>query len=489
MTKLILTPSRSLKQFRLLPGKTKVGNVMSKISLKTKLCKRPKKDDHIFINLPLLSAAMQAVTGREMAIALAQLGGLGVIPCSLNIEDQVEIIKNVKRYKSGFQEKVITVSKDDKISKIMKMIKEKGYGKFPVTVNGKQKGKFLGIITSKNFDPKVHASDPVKDHMVGKVVTGIEGISLGDANREMVKYGVDVLPVLDKKGNLSSVVFKKDMQKHLHYPDASVDDYKRYMVGAAVSTQPSDKERIDAIIKADVDMIFIDASDGYSQFQVDTLEYIRKKNKNIPVIGGNIVHAEAFNMMAEAGFDAVKVGMGIGSGCTTQAQKGTGRGMATTIIDVSGARDEFNNKTGKYLPIIADGSVSNSGQMMIALALGADAVMMGSFFAGFTESAGGLRQHPTMGPLKEYWMEASARAKSYGRYNATESTFFEEGVEGFVPHVGSLYTNLGETILKMKSSMSSCGCKNMDELHEKAVVELQSEIAVNDAGVHDIITK
>jgi len=485
--KIILEPSHSLKEFRLLTGKTTIANVMSKVSLKSRLCLIPGTKEHLYINVPLVSAAMQAVSGNEMGVALAQLGGISVIPCSIPIEDQSEIVQHIKRSKAGFQDSVLTVSPLDKISKIIKIKKEKGYGKFPVTENGKPKGKFLGMITSKNFDSRAHNNDIVKKHMV-KVPTANIGISLGDANREMIKHGTDVMPVLDNN-NLCYVVFKKDVQMHFSFPDSAVDEEKRYLVGGAVSTQPGDRKRIDSLLNAGADVIFIDASDGYSQFQADTLKYVRSKNSAIPVIGGNIINAEGFKFLAEAGFDGIKVGMGIGSGCTTQAQKGTGRGQATAIIDACQARDDFEGQTGKYIPLMSDGSIANSGQIMVALGLGADSVMMGRFFAQFTESAGGLRQHPTHGPLKEYWMEASAKARSYGRYNATSDTFFEEGVEGFVSHVGSIYIHLRETILKMKSSLASCGCRDVDQLHQESVCELQSESALVDAGVHDIITK
>ncbi len=489
MTRIIYEPSRSLSQFRLLTGKTDSKNVMSKTSLRTRLCRLPSSGGHLHINLPLVSAAMQAVSGKNLAIALAQLGGISVIPCSIPIDEQAETVRYIKRFKAGFQDNVLTVSKEDKISSVVKLMKETGYGKFPVTAGGRQNGKLLGIITSKNFDPKIHREELVKDHMAAKIVTGDEGISLSDANSKMVKHGIDVLPVVDSKGNLKSVVFKKDMEKQLYFPDSIVDEKKRYLVGGAVSTQPGDRKRVDALVEASVDVIFIDASDGYSEFQVETLEYVRSRTKDIPVIGGNIITAEAFTFLAEAGFDGVKVGMGIGSGCTTQAQKGTGRGQATALIDVCGARDEFFNRTGTYIPVISDGSISNSGQIMVALGLGTDSVMMGRFFAQFTEAEGGLRNHPTLGPLKEYWMEASARAKSYGRYSSTAETFFEEGVEGFVPHIGSIYSNLRETILKMKSSLSSAGCRDIEELHQNAVVELQSASAGRDSEVHDIITK
>jgi len=486
--KIITEPSHSLKEFRLLTGLTTIDNVMSKVSLRTRLCRLPGTSEFISLNIPLISAAMQSVSGTSMGVALAQLGGMSVIPCSIPVESQAAIVKEIKRSKAGFQDKVITVSPSDKISKLMKINREKGYGKFPVTEGGEAGGKFLAMITTKNFDPRTDSGDKVEMHMRSDVPTADSGISLGDANREMIKHGIDVLPVL-KSGKLQSIVFKKDVQMHFSFPESSVDEQKRYIVGAAVSTQPGDRKRIDALLDAGVDVIFIDASDGYSEFQADTLKYIRESSKSIPVIGGNVITGEGFMHLAKAGFDGIKVGMGIGSGCTTQAQKGTGRGQATALINVSDARDEHFRKTGQYIPVISDGSISNSGQIMIAIALGADSVMMGRFFAQFTESAGGLRQHPTMGPLKEYWMEASARARNFGRYSATSDTFFEEGVEGFVPHVGSLYIHLRETILKMRSSMSSCGCSSMKEMHEKSTVELQSPSALSDADVHDIISK
>lgn len=358
MATIIPEPSRSLKEYRLLTGKTTTDSVMSRVGISTRLCRHA--DSYLYLELPLLSAAMQAVTGREMAVALGKLGGLGVLPASLEPKKQAALVGDVKK----------------------------------------------------------------------------EGI----------------------------------------------------LAAAAVSTQPADRERIDMLLHAGAGVLFIDASDGYSEFQAETLSYIRSKSR-VPVVGGNIIHAEAFKFLAEAGFDAVKVGMGIGSGCTTQAQKGTGRGQATALIDVCRARDELYSRTGRYIPVISDGSVSNSGQIMVALVLGADSVMMGRFFAGFTESAGKAVKHPVLGQAKEYWMEASSRARSLGRYNATAATFFEEGVEGFVRHEGKLEVCLPRTILKIKSAMSSCGCASIDELHKKAVVELQSEAALRDADVHSLEEK
>ena len=489
INKIIVEPSRSLQEYRLLTGKTTSDNTLSLVNLKTKLCRIPgKKIEFIELNMPLISAAMQAVSGKELAIALAQYGGISVIPSSLSIEKQVGTINEVKKFKAGFQENVTTVKKDDKISLIVEFMKKYDYTSYFVTADGKPHGKLIGIITEKNFDPKKHANDKVEEHMQTKIDKALEGISLKEANTLMVKYGRGTLPIVDKKGNLKYVVFKRDVQKHLDFPDGVVDSNKRYLVAAAISTQPKDLPRIDALLETAVDVLFIDASDGYSQFQADTLNYIRKKS-NIPVVGGNIITRDGFDFLAKAGFDAVKVGMGIGSGCTTQEQKGTGRGQATALMNVCAARDQYYRKTGKYIPIIADGGMSYSSQMVIALAIGADSLMLGSFFAQFTEAAGPLRTHPKLGALKEYWMEASAKAKNMGRYDSNEICWFEEGVEGYVPHTGSVYIHLKPTILKIKSALSSAGCRDISELHKNAALELQSEASIAMGKVHDIIVQ
>ncbi|MFH0978498.1 MAG: IMP dehydrogenase [Candidatus Woesearchaeota archaeon] len=482
-------PSRSLKEYRLLTGRTTAKTVMSSVNLRTRLCTSPNGKDFLYLNIPLMSAAMQAVSGTRLSVALAQFGGISVLPCSIPVQEQVAIIKEVKRFKAGFQEDVTTFSKDDLIADAVKVMSTKGYHTFPITENGRSHGRLLGILSDRNFDPKEHVKNKIEKHMVKNVVTAREGISLPDANKVMIKYGRSILPIVDSRKNLRYVVFKKDLEKHRNFPDELVDHNKRYMIAAAVSTLPSDHSRIDALIKAGVDALIIDSSDGFSDFQIETLSYIRNKTRKIPVIGGNIITKEGFFHLAEAGFDAVKVGMGIGSGCTTQEQKGVGRGQASALIDVCAARDEFYSNTNRYLPIISDGSISNPGQIVIALALGADSVMMGRFFAQFSESEGGVRNHPQYGPLKEFWMEASARARSYGRYETKPEFFFEEGVEGYVPHIGSIYDNLGQTLIKIKSALSNAGCKNIDELHKTAVLELQSIASLQDAAVHDIITK
>jgi len=487
--KIITEPARSLREFRLLTGKTTKENIASKVSLKTKLCSLPDSDKFLNLNIPFMSAAMQAVSGVKLAISLAEHGGIAAIPCSISVEEQTEIIKEIKKSKGGFHKDIVTVSKDDGISKIIRITKEKGFSIFPVTENGEMHSKLIGVISDINFDKKENYNDLIEQHMDTNITTAEEGITLEEANKKMIKHNRRFLPITDKDGNLKYCVFKKDMDKHLDFPDGIIDNQRRYVVAAAVSTHPRDHERIEKLIKAGADILVVDSSDGFSEFQKETLNFIRTKSKTIPAIGGNVITKQGFDFLAEAGFNAVKVGMGIGSGCTTQEQKGIGRGQATALMEIVKARSDYYKKTGKYIPVIADGGMSNSSHMVVALAIGADCLMLGSYFAQFTEAAGPLRNHPKLGPLKEYWMEASNRAKNYGRYDSAPDWFFEEGVEGFVPHIGSVYEHINEILHKIKSSISNIGCNTIKEFHEKAVLELQSDAAIKMGQVHDIISK
>ena len=486
---IITEPARSLREFRLLTGKTSKDNIAAKVSLKTRLCAIPDSDKFLHLNIPFMSAAMQAVSGVKLAIALAEHGGIATIPCSIPVNEQIAIIREIKKSKAGFQKDIVTVSKNEKISKIIGITKEKGFGIFPVTENGKMHSKIIGVISEVDFDKKSNYNDLISQHMDTNITTAEEGITLEEANKKMIKHSRRFLPITDKKGNLKYCVFKRDMEKHLDFPDELVDKHKRYRVAAAVSTHPRDHERIEELLKAGVDTLVVDSSDGFSEFQKETFNFIRTKSKTIPIIGGNIVTRDGFNFLAESGFNAIKVGLGIGSGCTTQEQKAIGRGQATSLIEIVKARDEYYNKTGKYIPIIADGGMSNSSHMLIALTIGADCLMLGSFFAQFTEAAGPLRKHPKLGPLKEYWMEASNKARNYGRYDSSPDWFFEEGIEGFVPHLGPIYDHINETLHKIKSSISNAGCATIEELHKKAVIELQSPTAIQMGQVHDIISK
>ena len=475
-------PSYSLRDFRILPAYTEERHKAENISLRTPLCRQG--DGFIYINLPFLSAAMQAVTGIEMAAALSTLGGVGVLPLIASVEEQCRVVRAVKRYKAGFQTDVVTFSPNQKIRELQNTVEKTSYSIFPVTDTGLFHGKLMGIITDKDFDPRSDLDLEIKQKMKTGLQVGVEVDDLRDANSLMIQYGRGVLPIVSHEGTLQSVVFKKDLDRHIKHPEAAVDSRKRHLVGAAVSTHPEDRPRIEALIQSEVDFLVIDASDGYTIFQKQTIEWI-KHNFATPVVAGNVVTGEAFRMFAGLKADAVKIGMGIGSGCTTQEIKATGRGQATAVMEIAAARNDFYKKTNKYIPLIADGGVNTPADIAVALALGADSVMMGNFFARFTESPGELLE--ISGEyVKEYWMEGSRKAFNLRRYHQSASTFFEEGVVGYVPYEGSVFNSIPRARQRLKATLSTAGAASIQELHENAVLERQTFTASEAGRIHDM---
>lgn len=484
MATVLNAPSHSLKEFRILPGYTPADSSAPHVSLQTRLCR--KEEDYVHLHTPFLSAAMQAVTGAEMAIALAQLGGIAILPVSQPIEEQCAKINRVKRFKGGFQTDILTLSPEQSIGAVIDIINQTGYTTFPVTDDGQFHSKLVGIITDKDFDVRRDHGRKVAERMKPNVQVGVGIEDLKAANELMIKYGRGFLPIVSQDGVLQSAVFRKDLDKHLKHPNESIDAKKRLLVGAAVSTHPEDRERVLALVENQVDVLVIDASDGHTEFQRQMLEFI-KSNSQVPVIGGNVVTSQGFKFLVDAGADAVKVGMGIASGCTTQEVKATGRGQASALLDIAAARDALAQKEGVYIPLIADGGITGPADMSVALALGADSMMMGNFFARYTESAGNLVRNAAGEIVKEYWMEGSMRAFNMRRYSQIKETFFEEGVSGYVPHVGSIYDKLPTIIQMLRATLATAGCRTVDDLHANAVLELQSPSALMDSKVHDMV--
>jgi IMP dehydrogenase len=476
--------SHSLKEFRVLPGFTPADAAAPHVSLETPLCS--KGDGSLMLHTPFLSAAMQSVTGTEMAIALAQLGAIGILPVSQPVEEQCASINSVKRFKGGFQTNILTVSPEQTIGSVVDTINQTGYTTFPVTTTGEFHSRLVGILTDKDFDVRRDHDRLVSERMKTDMQVGVDIEGLGEANDLMIRYGRGFLPIVSPDGVLQSAVFKKDLDKHLKHPNESVDDLKRLLVGAAISTHPEDRQRVVALAETEADVLVLDASDGHTAYQREMIEYVRAHTR-IPVIGGNVVTAKGFHFLAEAGVNAVKVGMGIGSGCTTQQVKATGRGQATALMETAAARDEWAQRTGKYIPLIADGGISGPADMSVALALGADALMMGNFFARYTESAGNLVRNAAGEIVKEYWMEGSTRAFNTRRYTQIKDTFFEEGISGFVPHVGSIYDKLPTVIQMLKATLATAGCRDLSDLHANVVLEMQSTNALLDSQVHDMV--
>jgi len=476
-------PSLALKDLRLLPGFTDTHAAVDRVDLGSRLC-RGTADTFLRLNAPVLSAPMQAVTDRELAQALAQLGGLGVLPAVADPEQQARAVMSVKQYQAGFQTDIVTVSPNLQLRELTDIVSDTGYSTFPVTDSGLFHGRLLGIITDKDYDSRLPGL--VGEHMRSDIQCGVDIDDLTEANRLMIQWGRGFLPIVSADNTLKSVVFKKDLDKHLRHPCASIDTDKRLLVAAAISTHPGDHERIKLLVAAQADLLVIDAADGHSIFQGQTLAHI-KQHYDIPVIAGNVVTAAGFRYLAEAGADAVKIGMGIGSGCTTTTVKATGRGQATAIAEIAMARQQYWQHTGVYIPLIADGSISTAADIAIALALGADTVMMGNFFARCSEGAGALHQHQGRG-YKEYWMEGSERAKNLRRYHQTSQRFFAEGVEGYVPHVGSVFEQLPQTLQMLRASLSTCGCESIEALHQRGQLEQLSTGATVQSEVQGMAT-
>jgi len=475
-------PSRTLTEFRLLPGLTTQATSIEAISLTTPLVRKPDGEGTVNLQAPVLAAAMQAVSGPDMSIGLAKLGGAAMVFCSQTIESQAAMIKKIKSYKAGFVEPR-TISPDMTIRELEMLRRDAGFSTFPVVDD---EGRLLGLITRRDYSALAHADQSVAARMIPReqLDVGVDVTDLEQANALLIDGHRAVLPVVDTHDRLMALVFRKDIEDHLDNPDQIVDEHKRLIATAAVNTHDY-RERVPALVEAGVDILGIDSSDGFSSYQRDTIEWIRSQYPQIPVIGGNVITGAGFEYLADAGAGAMKVGMGGGSICITQEQKGTGRGLASAVIEVVAARDRYADKTGTYLPVIADGGIVTSKDAVIALALGADAVMMGRYFARMDESPTSKLQINGR-TMKPYWGEGSARAREWSAARYRHASFLE-GVEGFVEYAGKLSGNLPEMLSKIKAAMASCGCASIAELHEKAELELVSGLSIREGKVHDIL--
>lgn len=494
MAKIIMEPSKTFSEFLLIPNLTKSDCIPSNISLKTPIVRFKKgEESSLNINIPFVSAAMQAVSGEKMAVALAREGGLSFVFCSQTIEKQVAMIKNIKRHKAGFVISDSTVSPNNTLKDVLDITKKTGHSTIPVTDTGLNDGKLLGLITKKDY----RVSRDTLETKVEKIMTpfetlvyGHEGLTLSEANDVIWEKKINCLPIINKKQQLKYLVFRKDYEDHKDNPNALVDDSKSFVVGAAVNTRDY-QERIPALVEAGADVLCIDSSDGYSEWQRDVVQFVRKKYGDKVKIGaGNVVDGDAFKYLADAGADFVKVGIGGGSICITREQKGIGRGQASAIIDVAEARDKYFKDKGIYVPICSDGAIVFDNHIVIALALGADFIMMGRYFARFDESPTKIVTINNT-YYKEYWAEGSNRAKNWQRYDLgdNEDLSFEEGVDSYVPYAGKLGSNLRATSYKVKSTMSNCGCNSIEALHKDAKLTVVSNTSLLEGGAHDVLLK
>ena len=487
-------PSRTFGEYLLVPGYSSAECIPSNVSLKTPLVKyRKGEEPAISLNIPLVSAIMQAVSDDRMAIALAQEGGISFIYGSQSIESEAQMVARVKNHKAGFVTSDSNLTPDATLADVIDLKAKLGHSTMAVTEDGTPNGKLLGIVTSRDYRVSRMSPDTkVKEFMTpfSKLVYGNESTTLKTANDIIWDNKLNSLPIIDKNGNLKYFVFRKDYDSHKENALELLDSQKRYVVGAGINTRDFEK-RVPALIEAGADVLCIDSSEGFSEWQARTLGWIKKTYGDTVKVGaGNVVDKEGFDFLAEAGADFIKVGIGGGSICITREQKGIGRGQATAVMEVAKARDEYFEKTGVYIPVCADGGIVYDYHMTLALAMGADFIMLGRYFARFDESPSN-KVNINGSYMKEYWGEGSARARNWQRYDMGGATklSLEEGVDSYVPYAGPLKDNVGLSLSKVRSTMCNCGALSIPELQKKAKITVVSATSIVEGGAHDVILK
>ena len=486
--------SRTFSEYLLVPNLTRVDCMPSNVNLSAPIVKFKKGEKPALqLNVPFVSAIMQSVSDDNLAIALARCGGISFIFCSQTIDTQVEMIQKVKRFKAGFVISDADLTPEHTLKDVLAVKERTGHSTIAITEDGTPTAKLLGIVTSRDYRLSRDSLDKkIKDFMTpfSKLKVGKEGITLSEANDIIWENKLNCLPIISETQNLVYLVFRKDYDEHKKNPNEILDANKSFVVGAGINTRDY-MERVPALVKAGADVLCVDSSDGYGEWQKKTIEFIKQEyNDSVKVGGGNVVDKEGFMYLVEAGADFVKVGIGGGSICITREQKGIGRGQATSLIEVAKARDEYYEKTGIYIPICSDGGIVHDTHVVLALAMGADFVMMGRYFARFDESPT-KKIKSGSNYVKEYWGEGSERARNWQRYDSGEGTklTFEEGVDSFVPYAGRLQDNLEVTLSKIKSTMCSCGAITIEELQKTARITLVSSTSIIEGGAHDVILK
>ncbi len=494
MAKFINEPSHTFNEYLLIPGYSSSECIPANVSLKTPLVKFKKGEKPaIEMNIPMISSIMQAVSGDKLAIALATEGGVSFIYGSQSIEDQAAMVKRVKEHKAGFVKSDSNLSPDATMADCVALKEATGHSTIAITEDGTAEGKLVGIVTGRDY--RVSRMDPatkVSEFMTpfAKLITAPEGTTLKEANDIIWDHKLNSLPIIDENQRLCSFVFRKDYDQHKKNPNELLDAQKRYVVGAGINTRDY-AERIPALVEAGVDVVCIDSSEGFSEWQERTIAWVRENYGDTVKIGaGNVVDAAGFRFLADCGADFIKVGIGGGSICITRETKGIGRGQATSLIEVCAERDKYFEETGIYVPVCSDGGIVYDHHITLSLAMGADFVMLGRYFARFDESPsnkvmiGGTY-------YKEYWGEGSARARNWQRYDlgGDKKLSFEEGVDSYVPYAGKLKDNVAITLAKVKSTMCNCGALTIPELQEKATLTLVSATSIVEGGAHDVIQK
>ena len=487
-------PSRTFSEYLLIPGYSSAECVPTNVSLRTPLVKFKKGETpDISINIPMVSAIMQSVSDDRMAIALAKEGGISFIFGSQSVEAEAAMVARVKSYKAGFVCSDSNLNPEQTLADILELTERTGHSTIAITDDGMPNGKLMGIVTSRDYRVSRMSTDlKIKEFMTpfNKLITAPEGTSLKEANDIIWNHKLNALPIISKDNRLLYIVFRKDYSEHKENPLEVLDSQKRFLVGAGINTRDYET-RVPALVEAGADVLCIDSSEGFSEWQKRTVEYIRRTyGDSVKVGAGNVVDKEGFLFLANAGVDFVKVGIGGGSICITREQKGIGRGQATALIDVARARNEYFEQTGVYIPICSDGGIVHDYHITLALAMGADFLMMGRYFARFDESpTNKLNINGTY--VKEYWGEGSNRARNWQRYDmgGASKLSFEEGVDSYVAYAGSLKDNVTKTLSKVRSTMCNCGVLNIPDLQKNAKLTLVSATSIVEGGYHDVVLK
>ena len=491
MATFINEPSHTFNEYLLIPGYSSSECIPANVSLKTPLVKYKKGETpKITMNIPMVSAIMQSVSGDRLAVALATEGGVSFIYGSQSIEDEAAMVKRAKTYKAGFVRSDSNIRPDDTLAQVIAITENTGHSTIAVTEDGTANGKLLGIVTSRDYRvSRMSLDDKVYTFMTPfeKLVWAKEGTTLKEANDIIWDHKLNSLPIVSEDGKLCYMVFRKDYDSHKQNPNELLDANKRYVVGAGINTRDY-AERVPALLEAGADVLCIDSSEGFSEWQKLTIKWIRDHyGDDVKVGAGNVVDADGFRFLADCGADFIKVGIGGGSICITRETKGIGRGQATALIDVCAERDRYFKETGVYIPVCSDGGIVYDHHMTLALAMGADFIMLGRYFARFDESPS---NKVSIGGTyyKEYWGEGSARARNWQRYDlgGDKKLSFEEGVDSYVPYAGRLKDNVALSLSKVRSTMCNCGALSIPELQEKAKLTLVSSVSIVEGGAHDV---
>lgn len=494
MAKYSQEPSRTFSEYLLIPGYTSEKCIPANVSLQTPLVKFKKGEaPKITLNIPLVSAIMQSVSDDKMAIALAKEGGISFIYGSQSPESEANMVRRVKAYKAGFVVSDSNLTPDDTLKDVLDLVERNGHNTIAVTSDGTSNGKLFGMVTSRDYRvSRMSLDDKVSTFMTPreKLVVAPSTVTLSEANDIIWDNKLNTLPIVDDEDRLLYFVFRKDYEQHKENPLEVLDNEKRYLVGAGINTLDYEK-RIPLLVDAGADVLCIDSSEGYTVWQQKTIDFIRTKYGDRVLVGaGNVVDRDGFLFLAKAGADFVKVGIGGGSICITRETKGIGRGQATALIEVAAARDEYYKETGIYIPICSDGGIVQDYHMTLALAMGADFIMLGRYFARFDESPT-AKLNINGNYVKEYWGEGSNRARNWQRYDlgGKSGLSFEEGVDSYVPYAGKLSDNVRKSLYKVKSTMCNCGVTTIEDLHKDAKLTLVSATSIVEGGAHDVMIK